>query len=267
MTDQEFDDETLMRFADGELDDETSASLAEAMETDEALAARVALFVETRVAAQTALKPLLDEPVPGDLAASVERMIAERQAAAAGQPTRDAAVLPFPPRSPARMGARRFALPLAASIAAVLGGLGGYLLATQGGPADGALDIAGLGNPALGATLLTAASGEALDLPESNERFRAIATFRDSAQVLCREFEVDTAGGDTVISVACLSGQEWTLRFAVASPAGDSGYAPASSTAALDAYLAAIEAAAPMGAAEETEALRQARERIGQQSR
>ena len=48
MTKPDFPDEMLMRFADGELDAETSAAIEQAMETDDDLVARVALFIETR---------------------------------------------------------------------------------------------------------------------------------------------------------------------------------------------------------------------------
>ncbi len=64
MTDKTFPDEMLMRFADGELDAEEMAVIEKAMETDDDLVARIAMFIETKAQAQAALKPLLDEPVP-----------------------------------------------------------------------------------------------------------------------------------------------------------------------------------------------------------
>lgn len=41
---EHFDDETLMAFADGELDEATSLRLKKALESDEALAERLAVF-------------------------------------------------------------------------------------------------------------------------------------------------------------------------------------------------------------------------------
>ena len=63
MSDTEFSDEILMAFADGELDEETMRRVEAALETDDELMARIAMFMETRAAASEALKPVLDEPV------------------------------------------------------------------------------------------------------------------------------------------------------------------------------------------------------------
>ena len=59
-----FDDETLMAFADGELDEATTLRVEAALETDEALAERLAVFLDSRIAVASAVKPLIDEPVP-----------------------------------------------------------------------------------------------------------------------------------------------------------------------------------------------------------
>ena len=48
MTREDFDDETLMAFADGELDEATSAQLETALAADDGLAARLAVFLDTR---------------------------------------------------------------------------------------------------------------------------------------------------------------------------------------------------------------------------
>jgi anti-sigma factor RsiW len=253
MTRPDFPDETLMRFADDELDAETSAAIEQAMETDDDLVARVALFIETRSQAKAALKPMLDEPVPEELVAAVEHMVREKRAKA----DRPATVLPLRQPAPRELTVRRWTLPLAASIAAVAGGIGGYLLALPGAPEQNSLHVAGINSPALGEALATVVSGQEQELPETSQRFRAIATFRDSAGALCREFEVDSPDRSTVISVACRSGNAWQVSFAVVAAGTDAGYAPASSTEALDAYLAAIAAQAPMEESEEAKALRE----------
>jgi hypothetical protein len=92
-------------------------------------------------------------------------------------------------------------------------------------------------------------------------RFRAIATFRDDNGDLCREFELDSADRSTVVSVACNTAGEWRVSFAVTAPGDAGGYAPASSTEALDAYLRAIEAGEPLTSEEEAEALSETRSR------
>ena len=61
------------------------------------------------------------------------------------------------------------------------------------------------------------------------------------------------------MSVACRSGDEWRVSFAVVAPGDAGGYAPASSAEALDAYLSAIEAGEPLSAEDEAEALAEVR--------
>ncbi|TIN33665.1 MAG: anti-sigma factor, partial [Mesorhizobium sp.] len=104
MTEETFSDEILMRFADGELDPDMVARIEQAMETDDRLVARIAVFIETRAQAQAALKQLLDEPVPEKLVAAVEQMIEARRA---GEKAATASILPF--------GSRRLAGPASRS--------------------------------------------------------------------------------------------------------------------------------------------------------
>ena len=73
----EFDDETLMAFADGELDEKTRQAIERAMDSDEVLVERVALFIRTAALSKQALDPLLDQPVPEALRASVTAMVEE----------------------------------------------------------------------------------------------------------------------------------------------------------------------------------------------
>ncbi|MDQ6437858.1 anti-sigma factor [Mesorhizobium sp. LHD-90] len=263
MTKADFTDETLMRYADGELDAATAEALERDMETDDDLVARVALFIETRAAAKEALRPLLDEPVPAELTASVERMIAGKRAAGvapqsgAGKP--EAVVIPIAAAREVRRPKPVWLLPVAASlVAALVGGFLGFRL-EQGGdiPPRGDI-IAGIDSPALRQALASVPSGQEQQVDE--HRFRAIATFTDRRQETCREFELDSETRSTVIAVACAAEGGWRVDFAVAAPGDSSGYAPASSTEALDAYLGAIEAAAPMAAAEEAAALKAIRE-------
>jgi anti-sigma factor RsiW len=258
MTEEIFSDEILMQFADGELDPDMVARIERAMETDDRLVTRVAMFIETRAQAQAALKPLLDEPVPEKLVAAVEQMIDARRG---GEKTA-ASVLPFGGRRIAGPPSRsQWVLPIAASLAAVVGALAGYWAAGTNERAQGGLWVAGVIRPALGQALETVESGKEIRLAGISDRFRAIATFRNNSQDLCREFEVDSQDRSTVVSVACRSGDEWRVSFAVVAPGDAGGYAPASSTEALDAYLSAIEAGAPMSAEEEVQALSEVRQK------
>ncbi|PAQ01427.1 MAG: anti-sigma factor [Mesorhizobium sp.] len=257
MTEETFSDEILMRFADGELDPETVARIEQAMEIDDRLVTRVAMFIETRAQAQAALKPLLDEPVPEKLVAAVEQMVEAKRAS-----EKAASVLPFGGGRMAGPPSRsQWLLPIAASLAAVVGALAGYWAAGTNERAQGGLWVAGVIRPALGQALETVESGKEIKLAGISDRFRAIATFRNNSQDLCREFEVDSQDRSTVMSVACRSGDEWRVSFAVVAPGDAGGYAPASSAEALDAYLSAIEAGAPMSAEEEVKALTEVRQK------
>ncbi|RWP51455.1 anti-sigma factor [Mesorhizobium sp.] len=257
MTEETFSDEILMRFADGELDPETVARIEQAMEIDDRLVTRVAMFIETRAQAQAALKPLLDEPVPEKLVAAVEQMVEAKRAS-----EKAASVLPFGGGRMAGPPSRsQWLLPIAASLAAVVGALAGYWAAGTNERAQGGLWVAGVIRPALGQALETVESGKEIKLAGISDRFRAIATFRNNSQDLCREFEVDSQDRSTVMSVACRSGDEWRVSFAVVAPGDAGGYAPASSAEALDAYLSAIEAGTPMSAEEEIQALTEVRQK------
>ncbi|MEI8701205.1 MAG: anti-sigma factor [Mesorhizobium sp.] len=257
MTEETFSDEILMRFADGELDPETVARIEQAMEIDDRLVTRVGMFIETRAQAQAALKPLLDEPVPEKLVAAVEQMVEAKRAS-----EKAASVLPFGGGRMAGPPSRsQWLLPIAASLAAVVGALAGYWAAGTNERAQGGLWVAGVIRPALGQALETVESGKEIKLAGISDRFRAIATFRNDSQDLCREFEVDSQDRSTVMSVACRSGDEWRVSFAVVAPGDAGGYAPASSAEALDAYLSAIEAGTPMSAEEEIQALTEVRQK------
>jgi anti-sigma factor RsiW len=252
---REFDDETLMALADGELDDATAAAIEKAMGTNDDLASRVALFVQTRVRAKEALKPLLDEPVPEALTHSVRRMIDEAKRHGFPSDATPRALKVNDNRVPSLLE-RSWIMPLAASLVAIVFGIGGYLvgIGTQGLPEG--LEVAGLNSPALSETLRQVASGEEAVLAGSTDRIRVVASFRDESGALCREFEIDSASRSTVISVACRSNDAWAVNFAVVASAGDGGYAPASSMEALDSYLAAIGAHEPLSRQDEAAALR-----------
>jgi anti-sigma factor RsiW len=254
---REFADETLMAFADGEVDDVTAAAIEKTMEPD--VARQVNLFLETRIQAKEALRPVLDEPVPDRLSQSVWRMIDEaKRRSAPSHASEGARVIAFRAnenRVPSRLQ-RSLMMPLAASLVATAFSIGGYLLGIgmQGQPQG--LEVAGLDSPALSEALGQVASGEETVLAGSTDRIRVIATFRDGTGSLCREFEIESANRSAVTAVACRSNDIWAVNFAVAGSAADGGYAPASSMEALDAYLAAAGAHQPMSREDEAAALR-----------
>lgn len=251
MTGADFSDEILMRFADGELDAATTERLERALETDDDLVARLALFIETRAAAQAALKPLLDEPVPEALKASVESMVARKRAE---RGTGESTVVAFKAPSKRAM-APIWMLPIAASLAVAIGVGAGYWLADRPAlPSAQGIAIAGLDGLSLAAALDNSASGSEVELAKPDTRLRTLATFRNGAAELCREFEVH-GSTDAMVAVACNAGDAWNVTFALVTAGETEGYAPASSLEVLDAYLTSMEASPPMSAAEEAAAL------------
>jgi anti-sigma factor RsiW len=245
MSAPEFSDEELMAYADGELAEDRAAALDLALAADDALAERLALFTETRAILADALRPMLDDPVPAHL---VQRV---RDLAAADAAAQAANVVAFPARPQAPP---IWQLPIAASIALAVGFGAGLMLRGQADP-DAPIQFAGTLDPALTEALDSLASGQSLTLA-SGARVEAIATFRSDDDAVCREFEYDHAGGTTVVSVVCHDGQDWQTRLAVAAaPADETGYAPASSMEALDAYLTATNAGATLSVEDEAAAL------------
>lgn len=265
MKDRDFDDETLMAFADGELDHEMSEVIEKAMQSDEALALRIKAFAETRSLAQRSFKPLIDEPVPDYLFSNVEAMLKEGDTLSNPEETsdNDASVVAFKPAKREKKNSpySHLFMPIAASIAIVAAGIAGFAIgkSTQA-PRTGELQVAEFNQPGLLDALKTVASGEEMALSETGDRFRVVASYRDIDNGLCREFEVDQKDRSTFVSVACIEDGTWKLHFTVAAVSqSDDGYAPASSLDSLNAYLDAVGAGEPMSVRDEAEALKQIR--------
>jgi len=244
MSKQEFDDETLMAFADGELDEATAARLEAAMEEDETLAIRFSEFLETRIAVATAMKPLIHEPVPDALLASVKRM-AEN---ARSSETTDNIVALRQQSIKSRPARQAWLMPIAASLVAVVTGVGGFMLGREIGLAAPAGSDA-----ALAALLDRETSGRDLALGPDGNTLQVVSSFRDEHGDLCREYELKRQGEST-ISISCRKSGVWITRLALSAPRAE-GYTPASAQETIDAYLASIHAGAPMTAEEERAAL------------
>ncbi len=250
MTAPEFTDEDLMAYADGELAEDRAASLDLALAEDADLALRLSLFVDTRMISADALRPMLAEPVPAHLVQRVRDLAAAAEATNE-VPVVDSNVVTFPVRAQNRP---MWQLPIAASLALAVGLAGGFALRGPNAPAA-ALEIAAVTDPAIAQALSTLAAGESTSLADG-ARFEAITTYLAEDDALCREFEYDPTSGTTFVSIACHNGQDWQVRLSIAAAATDeTGYAPASSLEALDAYLTATNASAPMSPADEATAL------------
>lgn len=245
---EDFDDETLMAFADGELDEATSLRVEAALEHDEALAARLAVFLDTRLAVASAVKPLIDEPVPEALAASVRRMVQDAEASKAI--TDEKNVLAFSVHKKRPQGERRqWLMPIAASILAVVTGVGGFMAGKSGEQPRGAFETA------LSTALDAQPSGSEVALGNT-ETLHIVATFLDGRGDLCREYDLRRAEENTT-TVACRANGAWVTRLALTSPRVE-GYVPASSQDMVDAYLTSIDAGEPLASDAEKNALAKA---------
>lgn len=232
----EIEDEMLMAYADGELDAETAARVEAALEQDETLAERLGMFLSTRSTLKAAFDP--PAPVSPQLEAAVRAMAA-------------------PAPQVVALSARRFNRAVwvpaaAAACLALAAGLGaGWGLRGPSTPTGTAPQLALADGAA--AALAALPSGQSADL-QGGHRLTVVASFEDAAGTLCREIAQDGAGG-SVLAVACKAGAGWELRFALAAGTGAAGYQPASAPEALDAWLAATGAGAPLPPEAEAEAL------------
>ena len=137
----------------------------------------------------------------------------------------------------ARPASRQWTLPIAASIAAVIGGLAGYWAAnterTRAGRAMGRrCHQAGARRSACNGRVRQGNQARRDQRPVPGNRHVPQRCAGAVPRIRGR-----FADRSTVMSVACRSGDEWRVSFAVVAPGDAGGYAPASSAEALDAYL------------------------------
>ena len=145
------------------------------------------------------------------------------------------------------MKKRYIVLLVAVIVAAPLG----YLLRSDL-PRPGAVEVGSVASPALAALIEGVPSGGRAALSTDTD-FVAVATFTDGTGTLCREVEL--LGPNASVLVACQNDRGWDVRIAVAIPAVDGDYLPAQGLAAVEAYLAVIDAGAPFHPEEERAAL------------
>lgn len=199
-----FDPEIVMAYVDGEVDLVTAKRIERAMETDAALAARVAAERALRVKLSAHFNPVAADAVPGQLTA----MLANVDSSLTGRREAKQRRFGF---GPVQWGA--VAASLAVGLLAGQFGLGG-----AGPVADhgGALFASGALETALDTQL---ASTQRRDSP-----VRIGLTFRDGEGIICRSFEQASASG-----IACRAGESWQLRRLVSGDAQRTGYRQAGS--------------------------------------
>lgn len=253
MSERSVDDETLMAFADGETDAATGAAVARAMSTDPAVAARVAMFLQTR--AVLAESARVGTPVPDALLARVRAILARARPIAPTRRGRAALA-----RSVRAARSRGIAPPwptaIAAAIALAAGvGLGSWLSPIPAQRPPGELAYAGApADPVLGAALDALLSGERQTLRDGSE-VAVVTSFHDGTGELCREIEQRGIDGAEVAAIVCRQNDGWAARLTVAAASARGAYVPASSVDVIDAYLEAVEAGPPLGPEDEASAL------------
>ena len=257
-------DDVLVAYADGTLDADAAATVAKHLESDAEARAFVRALRDSADLARHAFDEALDAPASAKL---VDTIMKGTSAHAAPLP-QATTVVPMPQR-------QRFAQPramaMAACLALLIGGLGGFQIGQRTGVVTASEDDVAVGlvknGTALRQALESVASNEPVSLSTSgdaNAEMMIVATFRDATGRICRELEVtggDAAGGITA-AVACRQADgDWLVEGAVrmaASPvAPDHDFTPAKGdkTSAIEGVLSAIGAKRALAPADEQKLL------------
>jgi hypothetical protein len=236
-----FSDETVMAYADGELDVATRAAVEAAMALDPQLALRVARHRALRGRLHAALDPVLDEPLPQRLLASVQGAPAQRRA--------DRSALQH-------QAAPRWSWPQWGAIAAslVTGVLLGPLLWRM--PA-GSMLVSRDGQVLASGALARALTEQLASNQPPGAPVQIGVSFRARNGDYCRTFVLQDESA--LAGLACRGHQAWRLEVLAhgpAPPAAAAGYRPAGSalpasvTHALDELIAgeALDAGAEAAA-------------------
>lgn len=244
-----------MAYADGELDGELALEVERAVARDKALAERVALFEAAKSLTVKAMTPLLNDEIPPSLAKRVAELADQSAAAEKAKNVYELARRRVwgPPR-------QSWQLPLAASLALAIGGLGGFLASRPVPPQTAGLRVGATVDLFLAQALNSTAQGKSQTLGEHGT-LKAIASFLDADGTFCREFEHDQSDGSAIVAVACHRENQWQLRIAVASNQDAAEFAPASSLESIEAYLNATGAGAALSVAEEEARLKELAEK------
>lgn len=228
-------DDMLMALADDQLDRPEALALRQRIETDPALAARFAVFADSRAALQSAFAA---GDTPDWLAASI-------RSTPPGDPAPRGTVVPFRQGWP---GIRTTALAASVLLAVGVGGFraGQTLPAPTPTTDPGVLAAVTLANAATGGQTALAGGGTA----------RILGSY-ETTQGLCRLIDLALPSGRAERAILCRDpARDWVVIAAIA--AGQSeAYIPASDTAAevIDRVLDDLGAGPPLDPAAEAEAL------------
>ena len=243
------DDETLVAFADGALAGEEAEKVAAFVAGNDEARRFVELLRASGDMAKGAYDAALDDTqADARLAALI---------LGGGKDASGGNVVALPPQRNRTPAAQRLALPMAAAIALIVGGVGGFEFGRRAGAPElvAGLDVA-VGPVARGTALATLLdekpSGESLSVPgTSSGDLMVIASFRDAKGRICREFEILAAeqGGPVTAGIACRTdGGVWHVegaaQLAKAPEPSTQDFSPASGddAAAIEGLLKAVGA-------------------------
>jgi hypothetical protein len=238
-----FSEETLSAYADGEVDAATRAALEAALATDPQLAQRVAHHRALRARVRDAFTPVLEEPVP-------ERLLATVRGAGPGQRTGNVVPLRRQPRA-------RWTWPQWGAMAAslVVGVLLGPLLLRPSAP-QAPLETSG-GRVLASGVLSRALSQQLSSARQPGAPVAIGVSFRARSGGYCRTFVLHES--QSLAGLACREGPAWqvvALARSEAPAAGSGGYRQAGSALppAVARTLDELIAGEPLDAAAETAA-------------
>ncbi|HET9474241.1 MAG TPA: hypothetical protein VFO82_10125, partial [Steroidobacteraceae bacterium] len=203
-----YDDETLMAYADGELDAAQRAEIAAAMERDPELARRVQRQRALRTEVSGAFASVINQPLPERLLTAARGDRAE----AGNRPQRRAEVVQFPGRSTPPLakqwGGRQWAA-MAASVG--LGALISWKLFTPPEP----LMTASHGALVARGALASALEQQRASTQSDTDLVQIGVTFRMQDGRYCRSFALQAAA---TAGLACHVDDEWQIPVTAAAP-------------------------------------------------
>lgn len=259
-------DDVLVAYADGTLDADAAAAVAKHLENDAKARAFVRALQDSADLARHAFDEALDAPASAKL---VDTIINGTAAHTVARPP----VTNVVPLRRQQGFAQPQAMALAACLALLIGGLGGFQLGQRTGIVTTGEDEVAVGLVKNGTTLRQAlervASNEPVSLSTSGDakaEMIIVATFRDATGRICRELEVTegrAAAGGITAAVACRQPDgnwlvEGAVRMAASPSAPDHDFTPAKGdkSSAIEGVLSAIGAKRALAPADEQQLLK-----------
>jgi hypothetical protein len=241
-----YDDETLMAYADGELDDAQRAAIVAAMAKDPLLARRVEQHRALRAEVAGAFAGVVDQPVPAHLLSAAGG--ADVGAAKTSPPRGE--VVQFPVRTAPAGRAPWSAREWGAIAASVMLGM---LISWQWLAPEDALMTSRDGALVAQGELAAALERQLASAQDDGDHVAIGLTFQSREGHYCRSFAVSQAG---TAGLACRVDGEWRIPMTVVAPPQDGGARQAAAPPApLLREIEARIAGEPLNAAAEQDAL------------